>query len=186
LLAGERIEKEVPADSVLSIELHLMDFRFDDCTSRKDGGVMRLRHEADGHGGDYPVYDSKVKCELVGYLTDSTNQTDSSDQLLLNETEVFDRREIEWIVGEAAAVDIPHGIEVAVRCMLQGEQSLFRVRKDYARRGSKATDPQQFDSIWPKNSDYVVYRIKLIESENSKEYFQLSAEERLSESKRID
>ena len=205
LLVGGQIIKEVPANSTLVIELQLIDFRFHDCTSRKDGGVVRIGSDREGQGTEYLVYDSKVRCELIGFEIDSIEnqaedwidkltQLDSSIvsqpqgnahpfACLLQPSkpeQVFDHRTVEWTLGEGAAVDIPHGVEVALRHMVKGERAVFFVRKDYACRGKVGGDA--LDAIWPSNVEHALYRIELIDCEMAKEYFQMEGKQRLAES----
>ena len=57
----------MPANSTIVFEVELLDFRFDDLTNHKDGGVQFQRRFRMGDGDFYPTYNSEVCCDISSY-----------------------------------------------------------------------------------------------------------------------
>lgn len=88
---------EVPANSTIVFEVELLDFRFNDLTKEKDGGVLLRRRFKQGEGDFYPTYNSEVCCDISIYDDYKGNQTgfesapfSSRDGRDLSFTKMFD------------------------------------------------------------------------------------------------
>ena len=146
----------IPPDATLIFEIELFDWRMEDLTKKKDGGVQRTILV---EGTDYttPNEGAAVSIRLVGKDGDR----------------VFDERQVSFVVGEASEANLIDGIDVAVTKMKKGETSRILIRKDYAWGD---LPPRQFD-LTP-GAD-VSYEITLLSFEKLKETWEMDEPEKL-------
>lgn len=146
----------IPPNATLVFEIELFDWRMEDLTKKKDGGVQRTIL-VDGTGYSTPNEGATVSVKLVGKSGDR----------------VFDEREVSFVVGEASEADLIPGIDIAVSKMKKGETSRILIRKDYAWND---LPPRQFD-LTP--GDDVTYEITLNEFDRQKETWEMEEKEKL-------
>jgi FK506-binding protein 4/5 len=146
----------IPANATLVFEIELFDWRMEDLTKKKDGGVQRTILV---EGSDYvtPNEGASVTVRLVGR----------------DGERIFEDREVSFVVGEASEASLIEGIDVAVAKMKKGETSRIRIRKGYA-----------WGDLPPRNFELtpgadVTYDITLISFEKQKEIWEMDEAEKL-------
>ena len=106
---------KIPANATLVFEIELFDFKGEDLSKEKDGGVIK-RVKIPGEGFDHPNDGGAVEMVLQSLDADGN---------------VKETREVKFILGEGLEEDVPSGIEVALERMKKKETSLIVLSPQY-------------------------------------------------------
>lgn len=150
---------KIPPNAVLIFEIELFDWRLEDLTRKKDGGVRKSILQ-EGEGYSTPNEGSIVNVHILGKYEDN----------------ILEERDVSFVVGEASEENLIEGLDVAVVKMKKGEKSRIFIRKDYA-WGSNI--PENFSKLVPADYEQVVYDLTLKEFEKRKESWEMTDEERI-------
>lgn len=148
----------IPPNATLVFEIELFDWRMEDLTKKKDGGVLRTIL-VEGTGFDTPNEGATVSVRLVGK----------------DGERIFEERDVSFVVGEACEANVIDGIDVAVAKMKKGETSRLVIRKDYA----WADLPPRSFELTP-GSD-VMYEVTLVDFEKRKETWEMDEDEKIAQ-----
>lgn len=147
---------KIPPHATLVFEIELFDWRMEDLTKDKDGGVQRT-----------------ILVDGKDYLTPNEGATVTVKLAGRDEDRVFDEREVSFVVGEASEADVIDGIDVAVTKMKEGETSKIRIRKEYA----WGDLPPRHFALTP-GAD-VTYEVTLLSFEKQKESWEMDDDEKI-------
>ncbi|NWI12793.1 FKBP4 isomerase, partial [Crypturellus soui] len=89
---------------------------------------------------------------------------------------VFDKRELQFEIGEGDNYDLPHGLEKAIQKMEKSEESVFYLKPNY---GFGSAGKEKFQI--PPDAE-LQYEVKLINFEKAKESWEMKTEEKLEQS----
>ncbi|XP_002164353.2 peptidyl-prolyl cis-trans isomerase FKBP5 [Hydra vulgaris] len=157
----EGIPPRIPENSTLYFEIELL--AFDDENVTNDGGV-RKRIIKVGDSPNKPNIDSSVKIHIRGSYQGN----------------LFDERDVEFVIGEGYQHNIVDGIEKAICKMKRFEKSKVFVRSEYA---YKDIGNKEFDI--PPNADEIEYEVCLFKFERAKEIYEMEYPERIERSKKL-
>lgn len=146
----------IPGDSTLIFEVELIDWKLEDLTSQKDGGILR-RILKKGEGFTSPNDDASVEVHLLGRLNNT----------------VFEDRDVTFSLGEGSDAGIVEGIELALRKFKKEEESLIRLSSKYA----YGKDGKPELNI-PPDAD-LEYEVTLKNFEKTKESWEMDSVEKL-------
>jgi len=154
---------KIPGGATLVFDVELFDFKGEDITKDKDGGVVKRLKEK-GEGYDNPNDGAMVEISLVGWKSDGTLFDDRS-----NETLQFE-------LGEGLDHHLPRGVELSLEKMKRQEKAEVTIRNQYS-----------FANGWPEKGiaagETLKYEIHLKSFEKSKENWQLDAGQKLEQAK---
>lgn len=113
---------DVPANSMIVFEIELLDFRFDDCTKRKDGGVIINRILEKSDKTCCASFGSEVCADILGLKKDMGYEPSETakfleslagpqcTRLIIGDTnEVMNLTSFTWTIGEGELHQIPKG-----------------------------------------------------------------------------
>jgi len=150
----------IPGGATLVFDVELFEFVGEDITKEKDNGVVKRVLKV-GNGYETPNDGARVLCDIKG----------------TSDGQVFDERSAEFELGEGRDIDLPRGLEIAVEKMKGGEVAELSIRSEYGfgkggwlEKGVKA------------HSD-LKYEVTLKSFEQSKESWQLDADQKLAQAK---
>ncbi|XP_030214770.1 peptidyl-prolyl cis-trans isomerase FKBP5 isoform X5 [Gadus morhua] len=145
---------KVPPNSTLLFEVELLDFQGEMLT--EDGGIMR-RIKTKGEGFTNPNDGATVDVHLEGRC----------------EGQLFDSRDVCFIVGEAQDKGVPLGVDRAMEKMQKGECCLLQLKSKYGfgREGKPEL------KIGP-NKD-MLYEVTLRDFKKAKESWEMDLKEKL-------
>lgn len=148
---------KIPPNATLVFEVELFDWRMEDLTKKKDGGVLK-----------------SIQVEGSGYSSPNDGSTVTIKYTLKYEDRLLEEREVTYIAGEASEVNLIEGIDFAVVKMKKGEKSLLVIKRHYAWRD---LPPLQFKL--PEDYEQVTAEVTLIDFEKRKETWEMTDDERL-------
>jgi len=150
---------KIPGGATLVFEVELFDWKGEDVTEDKDGSITKSIIK-DGEGYKQPHEMTSCRVHLIG----------------LHNGRTFQDEEISFIVGEVFDGSIVPGVLLAVQKLKKSEKARFTVASKYV-YGAEGNSKLNI----PPNSD-VVYEIELLDMEDPKDSWNLSNEEKFSES----
>lgn len=150
---------KIPPDATLVFEVELFDWKGEDVSEKKDGGVVR----------------SQLK-KGEGYLMPKEGATCDVHIIGRHEGCVFEDRDVNFVVGEASEVGIVDGVEQAIKKFKKGEKSLLKVTAKYAYGANGCADHNI-----PANAD-LEYEVELKKFEKAKEPWEMDPPEKLEQS----
>ncbi|XP_007937638.2 peptidyl-prolyl cis-trans isomerase FKBP5 [Orycteropus afer afer] len=145
---------KIPSNATLFFEIELLDFKGEDLF--EDGGIIR-RIKRKGEGYSNPNEGATVEVHLVGHCGG----------------QLFDCRDVVFIVGEGEDHDIPIGIDKALEKMQREEQCILYLGPRY---GFGEAGKPKF-GIEP-NAD-LIYEVTLKSFEKAKESWEMDTKEKL-------
>ncbi|NXS90742.1 FKBP4 isomerase, partial [Jacana jacana] len=137
----------------------LFEFKGEDLTDDEDGGIIR-RIRKKGEGYSKPNEGALVEIQFEGRYGDR----------------VFDRRELQFEIGEGDNYDLPHGLEKAIQKMEKSEESVFYLKPNY---GFGSAGKEKFQI--PPDAE-LQYEVKLKSFEKAKESWEMNTDEKLEQS----
>ncbi|KYN39332.1 hypothetical protein ALC56_06258 [Trachymyrmex septentrionalis] len=150
----------IPADATLKFEIELLDWSGEDLSPNKDKGIERFQIVA-GQSYAHPEEGSTVKIHLTGKYND----------------EVFEDRDVEFVLGEGEVAGIIDGIEIALQRFLKSEKSRLFIRSKYA---FKEQGNPTFNI--PPNAD-VEYEVELQNFEKEASIWSMKSPEKIEQAK---
>ncbi|NXA38236.1 FKBP4 isomerase, partial [Eudromia elegans] len=109
------------------------------------------------------------QCDVICYTTHIQLEGRHGDR-------VFDKRELQFEIGEGDNYDLPHGLEKAIQKMEKSEESVFYLKPNY---GFGSAGKEKFQI--PPDAE-LQYEVKLINFEKAKESWEMKTEEKLEQS----
>ena len=155
----EGIPPKIPENSTLIFEIEL--FEWEDENVTPDGGV-RKRIMKVGDSPNKPNIDSTVKIHIRGSYQGN----------------LFDERDVEFVIGEGYKHNIVDGVEKAICKMKRFEKSKVFVCSDYA---YKDKGNEEFNI--PPNANDIEYEVCLFRFERAKEFYEMDYPEKIEKSK---
>lgn len=149
---------KIPPNATLVFEIELYDWKLEDITKKKDGGVCK-RIIKDGEGWDTPNKGATCNIEYIGMLDER----------------VFEKREVTFCLGEGSEENLVPAIEVAVRKMKKGERCEIIAKPEYA----FGVNVGKGEFSIPDNYEEVKFEIFLKSFENVKETYEMDNNERI-------
>ncbi|XP_071956292.1 peptidyl-prolyl cis-trans isomerase FKBP4-like [Antedon mediterranea] len=153
---GSRGKGKIPANSTLVFEVELFDWKGEDLTEEKDGGVI-VRIQTEGEGEETPIDGSTVKIHLTG---------DCSGK-------VFDDRDVSFTMEDSSEHGIVEGVSMAIKNMHKGETVSVSLKPKYA---FKDTGNQELGIAGDAN---VSYTIKLNDFEKGMETWEMDTPQKI-------
>ncbi|XP_025935743.1 peptidyl-prolyl cis-trans isomerase FKBP4 isoform X4 [Apteryx rowi] len=150
---------KIPPNATLIFEIELFEFKGEDLTDDEDGGIIR-RIRKKGEGYSKPNEGALVEIQFEGRYGDR----------------MFDRRELQFEIGEGDNYDLPHGLEKAIQKMEKLEESVFYLKPNY---GFGSAGKEKFHI--PPDAE-LQYEVKLKSFEKAKESWEMNTEEKLEQS----
>ncbi|XP_018313356.1 FK506-binding protein 59 isoform X2 [Mycetomoellerius zeteki] len=150
----------IPADATLKFELEVLDWTGEELAPNKDKGIERFQIVV-GENYAHPDEGSTVKIHLTGKYND----------------QVFEDRDIEFVLGEGEVVGIIDGVEIALQHFLKNEKSRLLIKSKYA---FKEQGNPKFNI--PPNAD-VEYEVELQNFEKEKVLWTLKSPEKIEQAK---
>ena len=151
---------KIPPNATLVFEVELFDWKLEDISKKKDGGILR-RTIKSGSGYSSPNDDALVDIAIVGRHGDRE----------------FDRRQLSFNLGEGSDHSIPEGVEMALMKFKKGEKSALQLSPAY---GFGSAGHEAFGIPAGARLDY---EVELIGFEEAKEAGTMDADEKLEQSK---
>ncbi|XP_067655374.1 peptidyl-prolyl cis-trans isomerase FKBP4-like [Haliotis asinina] len=150
---------KIPPNATLVFEVELFDWKGDDITENKDGGI--IKHEIKkGEGYNTPNDGAMVNIHYSG----------------LYEGKVFEERDVEFEVGEGSEKGVVEGLEIIAKNLKNGEKARFDVSSQYA---YGATGNKDFNI--PAGAT-VEYEVEMKSFEKVKEGWEMDTKEKLEQS----
>ncbi|KAG8450986.1 hypothetical protein GDO86_003314 [Hymenochirus boettgeri] len=145
---------KIPPNATLFFEIELLDFKGEDMFN--DGGIIR-RMKQRGEGYSTPNEGSRVQIHMEGECED----------------QVFDNRDVAFVLGEGEDYNIPTGIEKALEKMQRGECSRLHLtpRYGFGEKGNSSFN------IGP--NAHLTYKVTLNNFEKAKESWEMDTKEKL-------
>lgn len=148
----------IPPNATLLFEIELYDWKLEDITKKKDGGILK-RILKDGEGWDVPNKGATCHIEYIGKYNDK----------------VFEQREVTFYLGEGSEESLVPAIEIAVRKMKKGERIEILTKPQYA--FGENVGKEKF--AIPDDYKEIQYEIHLKSFENVKENYEMDNSERI-------
>lgn len=151
------IASSIPPDATLIFEIELFDWRMEDLTKKKDGGVIK-----------------SILTPGCGYSSPNDGASVTIHLLLKYLDDILEDKNVSFIVGEANEANLFEGIDLAVSKMNKGEVSNVLIKREYA---WKDFPPRSYNL--PNDYEQVTAQITLIDFEKRKESWELDEDERV-------
>ncbi|GAB6024139.1 Peptidyl-prolyl cis-trans isomerase FKBP4 [Chamberlinius hualienensis] len=150
---------KIPADATLVFEIELFDWKGEDLTKDKDGGIIRTQISK-GTGYIRPKSGATVEIHLIAKYNNV----------------VFDERDLTFVLGEGSVERIPEGVEKGLEKFLKGERSVLTLSPKYA---FENVEKLEFDI--PRDA-ILEYDITLKSFEKAKEMWEMDTKEKIEQS----
>lgn len=147
----------IPPNSTLTFEIELFDWRMEDLTKKKDGGVLK-----------------SIKTEGSGYSSPNEGSTVTIHLKFKYGDRLLEEKDVSFIVGEASEANLVEGIDLAVAKMKKGEVSSVIIKRGYAWRD---LPPRSYNL--PEDYDQVTAEVTLVDFEKRKESWEMDEDERV-------
>lgn len=151
---------KIPANATLVFEVELFEWRGEDLSQKKDGGIIRSIVTA-GEGYQTPNDGALLDVHIVGQVNGT----------------VFDDRDIKFPLGEGAEYNIPEGLETALEKFKKGEKSVIKLSPKYA-FGAEGKP-----SLGVPPGASVEYEAELRSFEKAKESWEMDQAEKIEQAK---
>jgi len=151
---------KIPPNATLVFEVELFDWKLEDISKNKDGGILR-RTLKPGGGYSSPNEEALVEISLIGRHGDK----------------IFDQREVSFNLGDGLEHNIPDGVEQALLKFKKNERSILQLKPDY---GFGSAGSQELTI--PANAS-LEYEVELKNFEKAKESWSMDADEKLEQAK---
>ncbi|XP_028967408.1 peptidyl-prolyl cis-trans isomerase FKBP4 [Galendromus occidentalis] len=142
---------KIPPNATLFFEVELLRWSFEDISPDKDESIQK-RIITKGEMYSNPKDLSECTLHLRGH----------------HNGQVFDERDVTFLVGEAVLKDVPEGVEIAVQTMKKGEKAEIILKGKYA-SGPKI----------PADLKEVSYTVTLHNFEKARESWEMDLDEKL-------
>lgn len=150
---------KIPGDATLKFEVELISWEGEDISKAKDGGIIRSSVKA-GEGYSQPNDDAQVEVHLIGRFNG----------------QVFDERDVRFILGEGDEIGIPCGVEQALKKFKKDERSLLKLKSAYG-FGNKGNEHFNI----PGNAE-LEYDVLLKSFEKARESWEMDSDEKIEQS----
>ncbi|XP_018407478.1 PREDICTED: FK506-binding protein 59-like isoform X1 [Cyphomyrmex costatus] len=150
----------IPPNATLKFELEMLDWTGEDLSPSKDKSIQRFQI-VPGQKYAHPEEGSTVKLHLTGKYNG----------------QVFEDRDVEFVLGEGEVVGVVDGIEIALKEFLEGEKSRLLIRSKYAFK-----EQGNVELNIPPNAD-VEYEVELLQFEKEKQIWVLKSHEKVEQAK---
>ncbi|XP_066154274.1 FK506-binding protein 59-like [Euwallacea fornicatus] len=151
----------IPPDSTLKFDVEVIDWKAEDLTTNKDGGIERIEVLTRGEGYISPVEGSHVDVNIIGKYEGRT----------------FEDRKVVFNLGEGSEVNVIEGVEKALEKFKKGESSKLIISPKYA-FGNIGSEEYNI----PPNAT-VEYVVTLNNFEKTKLTWEMDSEEKLEQCK---
>jgi len=151
---------KIPGGATLIFEIELLMWDDEDVTG--DGGVRKRMIKEGVTGGGKPNFEGQVKLHIRG----------------THKGELFDERDVEYLLGDGGDINIPEGVEKGVRTMKRYEKAKFFIKSKYFFKGN---GHEEFGV--PPDADELVYEVVLFDFERVKEIYEMTYDEKVEKSK---
>ncbi|XP_060530303.1 FK506-binding protein 59-like [Cylas formicarius] len=151
----------IPPNATLKFDVEVLDWKGEDLSPNKDGGIEKAEILKEGHGYSTPNDGALVEVHLTGKYGGA----------------VFEDRDISFAIGEGAEVKVIEGVEKALEKFNSGETSRLIIQPKYAFGKEGNTELNV-----PPNA-VVEYIVTLKKFEKSKESWELDVEEKVEQCK---
>jgi len=148
---------KIPGGATLVFDIELYSFAGEDVTKEKDGGIIK-RTKTGGDGYNTPNDGAQVGLDLVCRVEGG---------------KMVDERQVEFELGEGLEINIPHGLELAIRKMKLNETALVTLKPKYGFGANGCPD------LGIGAETTLEYEIKLTKLEKSTESWQMDADQKL-------
>lgn len=138
----------IPANATLIFDIELFNWKLEDITKKKDGGVLR-----------------KILIDGTEWTTPNEGSTCTIEYTGLYNEKVFETRNVVFYLGEGSEENLVQAIEIAVQKMKKGEKCEIIVKPKYA--FGEGIGCEKFGI--PNDYEQVKYIITLKSFENLKE-----------------
>lgn len=149
----------IPPNATLIFDLELLDWMGEDLSPRKNEAIMRYGIVKGKKSS--PKEGSLVKIKLKGSY----------------EGRVFDEREVEFNLGEAAEANVIEGIDIALERFKEGEKSRLEIKSEYA-FGEKGNEAFNI----PGDAT-VEYEVELLTFVKVKQAWEMDPDEKIEQAK---
>lgn len=146
----------IPPDATLVFEVELFDWKGEDVSEDKDGGILKSQIKK-GEGYATPKEGASCEIHIVGRHDGRT----------------FDDRDVSFVLGEGLEVGIVDGVEQGLQKMKKGEHARLLVKSKYAYRAEGSVQHNI-----PPNAD-LEYEVEMKKFEKSKESWEMETGEKL-------
>jgi len=150
---------KIPGGATLVFEVELFDWKGEDVSESKDGSITKSCVK-EGEGYKQPQEMTSCRVHIVGLVNGRT----------------FQDEELSFVVGEVFDGSIVPGVLQAVRQLKKSEKAKFTIMSKHA-YGSEGSSKYNI----PPNTD-VVYELELLDMDDPKDSWNLSNDEKFSES----
>lgn len=151
---------KIPSNATLVFEVELFDLIWEDLSANKDGGIQRKIITSGEGGMGKPNDGAYVEVHLLGKVNDN----------------VFEDKDINFVIGEGSENGIVEGVEQAVQKFKKGERSLIKLKPQYA----FGAEGKLSENI-PPNAE-IEYEITLKNFEKAKGLWEMDSDEKLEQS----
>jgi len=107
---------KIPGNATLIFEIELLEWKYEDLSPNQNGGIVRKIIKAGASKYYHPNEGATVKVQLEGF----------------HEGRSFDKRQVEFILGEASEHEVCPGVEHALYKISEGETSELTIQAKYA------------------------------------------------------
>ena len=142
---------KIPPNATLFFEVELLRWSFEDISPEKDGSIEK-RVITKGEMYSTPKDLSECTVHLRG----------------VHNGQVFDERDVVFVVGEPMLQEVPQGVDIAVQTMKTGEKSEIFLRKKFAKGGKIPADVKE-----------VSYTVTMLNFEKAKECWEMDSDEKI-------
>ncbi|XP_033099979.1 peptidyl-prolyl cis-trans isomerase FKBP5-like [Anneissia japonica] len=153
---GRKGKGKIPPDATLVFEVELFDWKGEDLTEDKDGGVI-MRIQQEGEGEETPIDGSSVQVHVVGEYNGK----------------VFDERDVNFTMEDGNEHGIVDGVIMAIKNMHKGEKVKVDLKPKYAFRETGNQD------LGIPGDANVTYTVTLNDFEKGMETWEMDTDQKI-------